>query len=459
MPQSPWVPGPLPEGRPTYVGLADVLAGDIARGRLRAGDRLPTHRHLARTLGVTVGTVARAYAEAERRGLVGGEVGRGTFVRSGFGLADAPAATEVDLASLHPPITDDVDPAALLGATLAALACDPRALRSVTDTERGKDLPAHRAAAAAWVARAGFRPPPERVVLTAGAQHALTAALLAVAAPGQVATTPLTNPGLIAAARQLSVPVVAVESDEDGMLPDALADVCAAGRVTLVHLQPTLANPSGRTMPASRRAALAEVCARANVWVLEDDPLGPLAAEGPDPVAALLPDRTCLVTSTAKALALGLRIGVVVAPEAAGPDLVAAVRATTWLTAPLLGEVLTRWVDEGTADRIAGARRAAVRRRNAMATEILAGLGVRPDPAAPHLWLPLPEPWGVGQFTAAARDAGVLVSPGDEYTTSRRQSAFGVRVGLNADVDDDALRRALLSLVGLLHTSPRGPNG
>ncbi|MER6926664.1 PLP-dependent aminotransferase family protein, partial [Streptomyces spiralis] len=94
-------------------------------------------------------------------------------------------------------------------------------------------------------------------MLTAGAQHALTALLLALAAPGQVATTPLTNPGLIAAARQLSLPVVAVESDEDGMLPDALADACATGQVSLVHLQPTLANPSGRTMPASRRAALA----------------------------------------------------------------------------------------------------------------------------------------------------------------------------------------------------------
>ncbi len=457
MPHSQWVPGPLPEGRPTYVGLADVLAGDIARGRLRPGERLPTHRHLARTLGVTVGTVARAYTEAERRGLVTGEVGRGTFVRAGFGLADAPASTEIDLASLHPPITDSVDPAAMLGTTLSTLAADPGALRSVTATEHSKDLPAHRAAAATWAAHAGFRPPPERILLTSGAQHALTALLLALAVPGGVATTPLTNPGLIAAARQLSLPVIAVDSDEDGMLPDALADVCATGRVALVHLQPTLANPGARTMPPARRAALAEVCGRAKVWVLEDDPLGPLAARRPDPVAALLPDRTCYVTSTAKVLALGLRVGVVAAPEGARPPLAAAVRATTWLTAPLLGEVFTRWVDDGTAEKIVTARRTAVRSRNAMATQILADLGVRADPAAPHLWLPLPEPWSVGQFTAAARDAGVLVSPGDEYTTSRRHTAFGVRIGLNADVDDDTLRRALLNLVSLTHTSPRGP--
>src|SRR6476659_1232816 len=96
-----WEPGTLATGRPTYVALADALAGDIARGRLNPGDRLPTHRALARALGVTVGTVARAYAEAERRGLVGGEVGRGTFVRAAFGLGRSDAGSVVDLAALH----------------------------------------------------------------------------------------------------------------------------------------------------------------------------------------------------------------------------------------------------------------------------------------------------------------------------------------------------------------------
>ena len=53
--------------------------------------RLPTHRDLAYRLGVTVGTISRAYSEAERRGLIGGEVGRGTFVRQPV-PASGPAA-------------------------------------------------------------------------------------------------------------------------------------------------------------------------------------------------------------------------------------------------------------------------------------------------------------------------------------------------------------------------------
>ena len=68
---------------PKYLRIADALSEDIYAGRLAAGDRLPTHRDLAWHLGVTVGTVSRAYAEAERRGLLVGEVGRGSYVKAG----------------------------------------------------------------------------------------------------------------------------------------------------------------------------------------------------------------------------------------------------------------------------------------------------------------------------------------------------------------------------------------
>ena len=95
---------PRIEGRkgPRYLAIVESLAEDFATGELHAGFRLPTHRDLAESLGVTVGTVSRAYAEAARRGLVSGEVGRGTFVR---GAADEPAEEGgfCDLSQNHPP--------------------------------------------------------------------------------------------------------------------------------------------------------------------------------------------------------------------------------------------------------------------------------------------------------------------------------------------------------------------
>src|ERR1700676_691061 len=75
-----WRPSLRRTGLPLYREIADTLAGDLAAGNLPPGTRLPTQRDLAWRLEVTVGTVSRAYAEAQRRGLIGGEVGRGTFV-------------------------------------------------------------------------------------------------------------------------------------------------------------------------------------------------------------------------------------------------------------------------------------------------------------------------------------------------------------------------------------------
>ena len=60
-----------------------ALRADVAAGVLAPNTRLPTHRRLAELLGVSVGAVTRAYAEAEQSGLVTAHVGRGSFVVDG----------------------------------------------------------------------------------------------------------------------------------------------------------------------------------------------------------------------------------------------------------------------------------------------------------------------------------------------------------------------------------------
>jgi DNA-binding transcriptional MocR family regulator len=179
-----------------------------------------------------------------------------------------------------------------------------------------------------------------------------------------------------------------------------------------------------------------------------------LVPDRPDPVAALLPARSCHVASAAKVLSLGLRIGVLTTPPAARARLVAAVRATAWLAAPLLGEVFARWVTDGTAATVVAARVTASTARHALAADLLTPYAVPGAPQAPHLWLGLPEPWTAGQLVGAARQVGVLLSPGDDYAASRATPAHGVRIGLNADVDDDRLREALLNVVALLTAGP-----
>ena len=101
-----WTPDLTRHGGPRYRAIASALHDDVVQGRLNPGTRLPTHRDLAYRLGVTVGTVTRAYAEAERRGLIGGEVGRGTFVRDLRRGGESPAAAPMPERDPASPLLD-----------------------------------------------------------------------------------------------------------------------------------------------------------------------------------------------------------------------------------------------------------------------------------------------------------------------------------------------------------------
>ncbi len=76
-----WLPDIAERKGAKYLRIADAIDDAIKQGELEADGKLPAMRNLAYDLGVTLGTVSRAYQEAERRGLVGGEVGRGTYIK------------------------------------------------------------------------------------------------------------------------------------------------------------------------------------------------------------------------------------------------------------------------------------------------------------------------------------------------------------------------------------------
>src|SRR5262249_12632522 len=122
-----WKPTLERSDMPRYLAIADAIARDVEADVLKPGDRLPTHRDLARSVGVTVGTVTRAYAEASRPGLTSGEVGRGTYVRARenperFGWQDArreDVGPLLDMTLARPWQSDDEGQ--VLAATLTAL--------------------------------------------------------------------------------------------------------------------------------------------------------------------------------------------------------------------------------------------------------------------------------------------------------------------------------------------------
>lgn len=450
-----WSPDLESRPGPRYLAIAEQLARDLDSGKLKPGDRLPTHRDLAWTLGVTVGTVTRAYAEAERRGLIAGEVGRGTFVRER--VSDAPPALPlpdddfVDLARNFP--VQEV-PNDAITRTIAESAGSPEIARMLAYAPN-LGLPAHRAAGAEWLARHGLRALPAEVGVVNGAQHGMTLAMAAVARAGDtVLTEHLTFYGMKSAATLLGLRLHGVAMDEYGLVPEALETACRQHAPKALYCIPTLQNPTTAIMPAERRATVAEICKRHGVVIVEDDIYGFLQTGAPPPVSSFAPDNSVFVTSLSKCVAPGLRIGFVKAPPTILERMSSALRATTWMATPLMGEIGARLIRSGDAARLAEAQRAEAIARQAIAATRLAGFDYATHASCFHIWLTLPEPWRREEFAAQARHRRVGVAPAEAFAVGRAPVPHAVRLGLSAARDRATLDRALGIVAELLREGP-----
>ncbi len=162
-----WTPRIAADSNPLYVAIADAIADDAESGRLAPGTRMPTHRALATALGVDVTTVSRAYAEATRRGLIAGHVGRGTYVRGARPpLISTRSSGIVDLTVNLPPEPSDACDAAVRK-TLGELSRSADIAPLLTYAPFGGSTP-HREAGATWCTDRGVAASPDRVLVCGG---------------------------------------------------------------------------------------------------------------------------------------------------------------------------------------------------------------------------------------------------------------------------------------------------
>ncbi|MEQ8813163.1 MAG: PLP-dependent aminotransferase family protein [Thalassobaculum sp.] len=455
-----WLPDLAHRSGPRYRAIAEAMADAIRGGSLTPGTRLPTHRELAWRLGVTVGTVTRAYREATARGLIDGEIGRGTFVRdarirSWGEVVDAGAP--IDFGLNFPPCQDDSE--AALRRTLAEIASDNRA-PALTCYDPSGGRPAHRAALADWL-RHDMRMPAEAActLVTAGAQHGISVALAATFEPGDVVLCErLTHPGFKSAAAARHLRVVPLDMDAGGLLPDALDSAIRQHRPKGVFLIPTLQNPTASVLSEARRDAVAGIVARHRVTLIEDDIYHAFAegagtGKAPIPIAARIPEHSLYVTGASKHLAPGLRVGAVHGPTAMCPRLMAGLRDTLWMVPPLVVEILVRWLADGTAERLVEAKRQEQTARGALARARLGGW-LAPAPAAsPHLWLAVPEPWR-GAAASTLVERGVTVADGPVFAVAPGAGRDHIRLALGKPAQRAAVQRGLDQIAATFARDP-----
>ncbi|MEX0696532.1 MAG: PLP-dependent aminotransferase family protein [Dongiaceae bacterium] len=456
-----WRPNLAGKSGPTYKLIAQAIGESIADGSLTERDRLPTQRDLAYRLGISLNTVSRAYAEAIRRGFLYGEVGRGTYVRTG-GPLPAPASQARMIRPKDGPIDFALnlpaagESAAALAETLGSLK-GSAALASYLDYQTDGDLGRHAEAAAAWIRQLGLDASGDDVVLTNGAQHGLMVAMLAVMRPGDVLLTEsMTYAPIKAMAQHLGLKLFPVAMDEGGLSPDGLDAACRTTAAKTLYCLPTLHTPTTITMTAERRRDIAEIARRHELLIIEDDVFGYLPIDRPPPLACFAPERVLFVTSVSKSLAPGLRVGYLHVPSRFYRSVRAVVNLSCWMPPPLMAEIASIWINEGTAHRLNDFQRSEAQTRQLMAQRILGAYAPRADPFGFHLWLPLPAHWRAEAFRVAAERQGVKVLTGETFAVERADAPHAIRLCLSHETTRERVARGL-EIVARLLSEPGDP--
>jgi len=459
-----WHPDLQSGPTPLYERLVAAMTRDIRTGELAPGTRLPPQRDLAFRLGVSVGSVTRAYAEAERRGLLSAHVGRGSFVRGAqSAIPDIPTTDRsvivrqakggpIDLrCNTPPPVPLMADLNAALASLMARGALDP-AVHYI----QGHGLAHVRAAGAQWIARHyGLEFDPDDLIQCNGGQHGIALVFSSFCSPGDtVLCESSTFYGARMAADHLNLKLRGLPMDGEGLLPEAIDRAAAETGSRLLFTLPTLHNPTTRTMSEQRRQEIAAVARARDLLILEDDAYYAYS-DKPRQIASYAPERTLYLASLSKGICPGFRLAFLALPPTMPRDrLMRGIRALGYCPPALGALVFSEWVADGRIDAIARAVQAEAAARWAMARSALGDV-MAPAGAAqsPHVWLPM-SALDAERVTARLLRAGVEVTPPDASAVSS-QADTGLRLCLGAPEDQAELGRALAIMEGVI----RGQGG
>jgi DNA-binding transcriptional MocR family regulator len=441
-----------------YKRLVKAMAADIESGALASGERLPPQREVAADLAISVQTVTNAYKELERQGLIRCEVGRGSFVSARVTetmsnyMLDTAERSVVDFSIariVHTPEHDAMW--RKVCATLSTIEDQPwiRAFRPIAGFD------SHRQAGVEWLASLNMPAKVETLLVTNGVAHSIFLALASIVGPGDtVLCESLTDHGVIGSANVLGFTLKGLEIDEHGIRPEHFEEVCDSERVSALVCTPTLNHPTVAMMTDSRRRAIARIAERYGVYVIEDDVYGALPAKAHTPIASLIPDLAFYCTSMTKSVLSGLRTGYLTMPPRLALRAESVLRVSSWMATSPIAEVATRWIMDGTAQRLVEIQRDRLAKRQAIVRDVLGAYVLGSHPHALSVWLRVPDYWQADRITRELRNRDIAVTSPDPFLVRGAERPNAVRLCVGAEVSDAAFKSAIETMRAVFEQYP-----
>lgn len=427
---------------PLHERLAEAITKMIEDGRYNPGQRLPTHRELSRRAKVAIGTVTKAVDLLADKGLVRGEVGRGTFISS---TARQQRSSIVDLTLNVPPLLIDEDTfvAAAERSARRVLQLPSAGLYDLRGTVEQRTILRD------WLARTRISFEADDLILCVGAQQAISLSFedLKRLSPS-IACEAATFSGAIAAASHLDMTWHRVEHDHEGMVPDDLERVLKTTDCRAIYATHVCQNPLGFEAGEERRRQIARVAEKFGAFIIEDDIYSVYAKAGRPTYKELAPDRVYYLTSLSKCLTPLARVGLIVPPKDRAGFITRALRAQVYGAAPTSLDLGCALIELSADTHAADALRKEAQIRTSIAAEILHLNSVPMPHGAPHIWLDMPA---IKAERLARRSAehGIRLTPPDATSINGVQSG-GIRLCIMAPVFREDMVRAIRIVAELL---------
>ncbi len=440
-----WNPKIIDTDKSLYIAVADALERDIRSGILKPGEKMPTHRELAGIIGINVTTATRAYKEAERRGLITGTVGRGTYVSTDCGTdssivkIEEKASKIIDLGPIYPLYNNEPDILMLI----EKLGTSHQLNRFLRYSDP-LGLPEHRETGAYWVKRFGITASADDILICAGAQHALTCCLTSICEAGdRIAVDCLTYSGFKSVAKSLNIKLEPISMDQEGMIPEDLEATCRRNSLKGLYLMPSVQNPTNASMSLQRRKKIADVAERNGLIVIEDDIYSFINQTNPPPLTTMIPQNSIFIAGVSKAFFAGLRVSFVVAPKQLRFQIAKAVLNTIWMAPTLNAAIVSECIKDGIADAIIKAKRQEAVRRFEIAQKELSGYSFTGPSTGYYIWLNLPAHWSGNELEIRARKAGVNIFGAEKFIVGSALPPPAARISLSGPDTKEQLTQGL----------------
>ncbi len=448
-----WKPCILKNGIvPLHVEIAEKLEHDIMDGILQPNEKLPPQRELADYLDVNLSTIAKAFKLCASKGLICGEIGRGTYIASDV-LSNLPMLDEtglehcINLGASHPSYGQNK----YITNMLKQILKKTNIVSNIFEYSGIRSRPDHRKSGAAWIKKFGVSVSEDDVMVTCGLQNALAVTLISLFQFGdKIVTNAVIYPGIKNLANSLGIQLLPIPYEERRIDLQFLSHICKNDAIKGIYLIPDHHNPTTIYMEKDEREDIAEIIKKYNLICIEDGTYSFLNDTPHIPMKALLPDQTIYISSVSNSLSPGFRIAFVAMPSVFKKQMITANSDINVMPPPLESELVSQLIDSEIAQLMVEEKKKEMLLRNTIAERYLPIHRLYGNKYSQFRWLLLPKKWSGKKFEQTAKENGVQVFGSERFVVGKASVPPAARLAVSTPENLKQLETGISILANIL---------